>query len=133
MTAPLGCVPDPSPPRPGTGSEPQSLSGQVRGSPRVKLRKVVGWTLVGLGIFGWLTPVLPGTILILLGFALAAPTTPLGRWLNGLADTSDSPAGIKARRIRRVVGLIGLLATVAWLAILAAGTGYLDGMIGMVR
>lgn len=132
MTAPLGCVSDPSPPRTGTGPEPQSLSGQVRGSPRVKLRKVVGWALVGLGLLGWLTPVVPGTILILLGVGLAAPSTGLGRWLNGLTDTSDSPAGIKARRIRRVLGLIGLVATGAWLAILAA-TGHLDGVIGMVR
>ncbi len=96
-------------------------------------RKIVGWALIGLGILGWLTPVLPGTLFILLGVPLAAPTTALGRWLNGLADTSDSPVGIKARRIRRMLGLIGLLATGAWLSILAARTGYLDGVIGMVR
>lgn len=96
-------------------------------------RKIVGWALIGLGILGWLTPVLPGTLLILLGVALAGPTTALGRWLNGLADTSDSPAGIKARCIRRVLGLLGLLSTGVWLAILAARTGYVDAVVGMLR
>lgn len=95
-------------------------------------RKIVGWALIGLGILGWLTPVVPGTILILLGVGLAAPTTSLGRWLNGLADSSDSAAGIRARRIRRVLGLIGLVATGAWIAILAV-TGHLDGVIRMIR
>jgi len=31
---------------------------------------VFGWTLVFLGLIGWLLPVLPGTLFILLGFAL---------------------------------------------------------------
>lgn len=98
----------------------------------MKLRRVVGWALVGLGLLGWLTPVVPGTILILLGVGLAAPTTRVGRWLNALADSSDSAARISARRIKRVLGLIGLVATGAWLAILAA-TGHLDGVIRMIR
>lgn len=118
----------PGPGRPELVSPP----GGVGGSPPVKLRRVVGWALVGLGLLGWLTPVVPGTILILLGVGLAAPTTRVGRWLNALADSSDSAARISARRIKRVLGLIGLVATGAWLAILAA-TGHLDGVIRMIR
>src|SRR3972149_5143022 len=113
---------------PGGVRRESERSRGAGGSPRVKLRKVVGWVLVGLGLLGWLTPGVPGTILILLGVGLATPTTALGRWLNGLADTSDSPAGIKARRIRRALGVFGVLTTGVWLAILAA-TGYLDGVV----
>jgi hypothetical protein len=92
----------------------------------------VGWALIGLGLLGWLTPVVPGTILILLGVGLAAPTTRLGRWWKELAYPSDSAAGIRARRIRRVLALVGVQVTGAWLAILAA-TGHLDGVIRMIR
>jgi uncharacterized membrane protein YbaN (DUF454 family) len=98
----------------------------------VKARKGVGWALIGLGILGWLTPIVPGTIFVLLGVGLAAPTTRLGRWVVRLVDTSDSAAGIRARRLRRLLALIGLVATAAWLATLGAWAEHLNGLIEMI-
>ncbi len=34
------------------------------------VKLIAGWSLVLLGIIGWFTPILPGTLFILLGFAL---------------------------------------------------------------
>lgn len=44
----------------------------------------LGWGMVFLGVVGWFLPLLPGTLFLLLGFALlSAQSERLRRWIEG--------------------------------------------------
>ena len=43
-----------------------------------------GWCLVFLGIIGWLTPILPGTIFIVLGLAILSSQS---EWVRGKIES----------------------------------------------
>jgi len=63
------------------------------------LKLLSGWTLIFLGVIGWFIPVVPGTIFIILGFALISAQS---EWVRNLIDSLSLRFPRQAAKLRAI-------------------------------
>ena len=63
------------------------------------LKLLSGWTLVFLGVIGWFIPVVPGTLFIILGFALISAQS---EWVRNLIDSLSLRFPRQAAKLRAI-------------------------------